>query len=286
MRVLISLCLVPVVLLFGGCWNSNPAGSDDTTPWPRGMKLIKGGTFQISGVLYNTQPVHRVTVSSFYMDLTEVTQEDYQRLMGRNPSNSTGDPRRPVEQVSWYEAVLYCNARSKRDHLDTVYYYTGYSTNESGFYTVLSGLVVNYAKNGYRLPTDAEWEYACRAGTTTDYYWGNSIDGRYCWYGANSGIIAQPVGTKLPNAWGLYDMSGNVWEWCNDWYADCSFSSSSSNNLAWPVRPFGTERVLRGGSCYTYDLPRSADRTGLEPFVDWFDVGFRCVRSGCGDSGH
>ena len=275
MRAMIFLCMVPAVLLFGGC-GKNPTGD---IPWPKGMKLIDGGTFKISGALCNAQPVDSATVSSFYMDLTEVTQEDYQALMGKNPSNYTADPRRPVNQVSWFDAVLYCNARSKRDHLDTAYYYSGISATVPGNFLVLSDINANYSKNGYRLPTDAEWEYACRAGTTTDYFWGSGINGRYCWYGANSGITAQPVGTKLPNAWGLYDMSGNVLEWCNDWYADCSFSSSSSSNLAWPVRPFGTERVLRGGSCYTYDLPRSADRTCLGPCDYWFDVGFRCVRS-------
>jgi formylglycine-generating enzyme len=283
MRNVIFLCLVPAILLLGGC-GKNPTGD---MPWPRGMKLIEGGTFQMGALYhYNAGPVHSATVSSFYMDLTEVTQEDYQALTGKNPSDYPDNPRWPVNEVSWYDAVLYCNARSKRDHLDTVYCYTKDSATTPGGFLLLSGIVANFMKNGYRLPTEAEWEYACRAGTTTNYYWGNSMDGRYCWYAANSVTMPNPVATKLPNAWGLYDMSGNVAEWCNDWYADrySSVSSIDPKGPAEPSKDYYLYRVTRGGSCYEYDSPTSVfaysgHRGGFNAYAFLFCLGFRCVRS-------
>jgi formylglycine-generating enzyme required for sulfatase activity len=252
------------MVLIPGCSKSSPTGgkTQDITPIA-GMVGIAGGTFQMgqpnpdiggADASADEQPAHTVKVSSFYMDTTEVTQGDYQTLMGVNPSSFTGDARRPVENVTWFDAVLYCNARSKRDGKDTVYSFTSISGVAGNGVYDLSGLAVDTSKHGYRLPTESEWEYACRAGSSTDYYWGRSypplttadtaaINANVVW-NINSSNGTQPVATKKPNAWGLYDMSGNVLEWCNDWYG--SYSASSQTNPAGPMS--GAYRVLRGGA--------------------------------------
>jgi formylglycine-generating enzyme required for sulfatase activity len=219
------------------------------------------------------------------MDTTEVTQVDYQALMLVNPSYFTGDSLRPVETVTWFDAVLYCNKRSKRDSLDTVYSYTSVTVTPGNGCTALGGLANDFTKNGYRLPTEAEWEYACRAGSTTDYYWGKNYpqttsadtlaieSSAVCFYNSPTGT--QPVATKKPNAWGLYDMSGNVWEWCNDWYG--SYSSGSQTDPTGPST--GTYRVLRGGSWNFNVLDLcSAARFGGAPVNRLNYNGFRCVR--------
>lgn len=260
------------------------------------MRQIPGGTFLMSadtvGQTARTvnrfgDTVHQVTISAFYMDTTEVTQADYLALIGWNPSNFTGDSLRPVEQVTWYDVVLYCNKRSKRDGLDTIYTYSDkyhcrdlyqYCFSPAYIYISLVNLTIDLSKNGYRLPTEAEWEYACKAGTTTNYYWGNSIDGNYCWYPSNSNSTTHTVATKLPNAWGLYDMSGNVWEWCNDWYGSYYNSGSQID----PTGPStGSQRSIRGGAygnCVICSGVRSAVRSGSTPDSWSISIGFRCVR--------
>jgi formylglycine-generating enzyme required for sulfatase activity len=232
------------------------------------------------------QPVHTVSFThNFYMDTSEVTQADYSSVMGVNPSYFTGDTNRPAEEVTWFDAVLYCNARSKRDGMDTVYSYSSLSGIPGNGCTGLGNLVITLARNGYRLPTEAEWEYACRAGSTADYYWGGSyppataadtaaVDTNAVWL-QNSNNSTTSVGTKQPNAMGLYDMCGNVWEWCNDWYAN--YDSNSQTDPAGPAS--GSYRVLRGGSWLSdsYSL-RSAYRGGLNPVSRSYENGFRCVR--------
>ena len=250
-----------------------------------GMVSIPGGTFQMGGTLYiSEQPVHSVKVSAFYMDATDVTQGSFQQLMGFNPSSCAGDSMRPVEMVTWFDAVLYCNTRSKHEGKDTVYLYSSL-TRDSIWCTELADVTADFSRSGYRLPTEAEWEYACRAGSTTDYYWGRNypptttadtlaIDSNAVWWN-NSLNCTQPVASKKPNAWGLYDMSGNVFQWCNDWYD--SYRSSSEPN---PVGPSsGSYRVLRGGSWRHHDIPlRSAYRNNNYPGDRYLYTGFRCVR--------
>ena len=252
--------------------------NDPAPPAPSGMVSIVGGTFQMGSTVAfsNEVPEHSVTVSAFYMDTTEVTQANYNSLMGVNPSYSTGDSLRPVEQVTWFDAVLYCNARSKRDGKDTVYSYTSITGTPGNGCTDLSGLTITMTKNGYRLPTEAEWEYACRAGTTTDYYWGADTIGNYAWYSSNSGSTTQPVAGNLANGFGLYDMSGNVWEWCNDWYSVSYYSVSPSTDPTGPTS--GSSRVERGGSAgNNVDALRSAYRNYDAPTYKFRAVGFRCV---------
>jgi formylglycine-generating enzyme required for sulfatase activity len=214
---------------------------------PGGMRLIqaKDSSFLI-GDTVNAAPVHQVNFTyDFYVDTTEVTQVDYLTLMGVNPSDHSGVTDGPVEKITWFDAVLYCNERSKRDLLDTVYSYTAITGTFGNGCSDLTGLVIDFAGNGYRLPTEAEWEYSCRAKTITEYYWGNVADVAYAWYLDNSGSTTHTVATRQPNSWGLYDMSGNVWEWCNDWYD--VYGGSTETDPTGPVTSPVAGRVARGG---------------------------------------
>ncbi|MDD5089609.1 MAG: SUMF1/EgtB/PvdO family nonheme iron enzyme, partial [Candidatus Wallbacteria bacterium] len=177
-------------------------------------------------------PVHTVEITQgFWLGKFEVTQSQWLQIQGSNPSNSVA-PNYPVESVSWNDCQL--------------------------FITNLNGL----GQGVFRLPTEAEWEYACRAGTSTEHYWGDPVDGNYLWDTNNSGGIEHNVGEKLPNAWGLYDMSGNVWEWVNDWYDSGYYSASPLQDPTGPGS--GTEKVFRSG-CYSYSDCRSARRNKLSP---------------------
>jgi formylglycine-generating enzyme required for sulfatase activity len=235
------------------------------------MVYIQGGSFTM-GSPANEQnrsgregPQHQVTLNSFYMGKYPVTQAEYQEVMGKNPSHHRGPPgtprNLPVEQVSWFDAIEYCNKRSVKEGLAPCYTVNGNS------------VTWNREANGYRLPTEAEWEYACRAGTTTPYSSGDSVD---AWYSENSGRRTNPVGEKPPNPWGLCDMHGNVLEWCWDWLGDYSAAVQTD-----PQGPdSGTSRVYRGGA-WSFDLHqlRSAFRFGNLPSLRSFIVGFRVVRS-------
>ena len=278
--------LVPLAFLIGGCAKGKKAGP----PAPEGMRLIAGGTFQMgskNAVRPDELPVHNVTVSAFYMDKTEVTQADYLALMGVNPSHFTGDPKRPVENVTWFDAVLYCNARSRRDGLEEVYSFSGVSGTVGNGCTGLGSLNVNPLRNGYRLPTEAEWEYACRAGSSVDFYWGaiwpletkadtTVIDAHAVWL-HNSNNTTARVRTKRPNGLGLYDMGGNVAEWCHDWYDGRYYSESPSADP--PGALPSVARVVRGGSWVNDAIYlRSACRSMFLPGDRDLSVGFRCVR--------
>ena len=288
-----AVCLFPAMIpasLLLSCMDSAiptspypvPNNSNLTSP---GMRAIPGGTFRMGSTVNPAeQPVHSVTVSPFLMDTTDVTQADFQSWCGYDSAHYQGNTLRPMESITWFDAVLYCNARSKRDSLDTVYSYS-LAEGGQGRCTGLDYLVIDTSKHGYRLPTEAEWEYACRAGSATDFYWGGSfppvtradtlaMDSNAVWI-HNSGSLTLPVASRKPNSWGLYDMAGNVWEWCDDWYA--GYGATAQVNPAGPSS--GIACVLRGGSCVQSDtLLRSANRTSIPPSGGSWVVGFRCVR--------
>lgn len=243
---------------------------------PPGMKSIPGGTF-IMGSEHGDpgeMPIHEVTLSPFFADSTEVTQIDYATLMHVEPwlgyegfyPGGVG-PFRPVWYITWCDAVLYCNERSKRDGLDTVYSYSAI-TGTPGDGCSLSDVEIHYDRHGYRLPTEAEWEYAARAGTTTEYYWGDdntfSVVAQYAWFDRNSGGETHPVARKIPNALGLYDIAGNVWEFCNDYETLYDWILEQTENPTGPEA--GEFRVLRGGGWYdSVSQLRSARRLSIGP---------------------
>ena len=216
---------------------------------PPGMVYVEGGSFQMgSKKSKDEKPIHTVTVSSFFMDKTEVTQAQYKKVMGKNPSHFSGCDDCPVERVSWHDATAFAQ------------------------------------KVGKRLPTEAEWEYAARGGVKTNSgssqtsYAGSNDLNSVAWYGDNSGSKTHPVAQKQANALGLYDMSGNVWEWCSDWYSDSYYSESPQNDPQGPNS--GSSRVLRGGSWFLNDsYCRVANRLRLNPVSRDNDYGFRLVRS-------
>jgi formylglycine-generating enzyme required for sulfatase activity len=209
---------------------------------------------------------HRVEITQgFYLSATEVTQAQYELVMGSNSSKFKGVDR-PLERVSWLDAVQFCNKLSVREGLAPAYRISG------------SSVTWDAMANGYRLPTEAEWEYACRAGTATAYHTGGSEAdlARAGWYSGNAGSETHPVGKKAPNAWGLYDLHGNVWEWCWDWYGEYGSGTQRDPQGA----ADGSERVIRGGS-WRNDARhcRSANRGRDDPSDAGDNLGFRVARS-------
>ena len=239
------------------------------------MLRVPGGWFEMGSAAGQADegPVHRVRVDAFLMDKYEVTQDQFRRLEISDPSHFKG-PRRPVEHATFAEVVEFCNERSLAEDLKPCYQFDA------------DGRVshCDFDADGYRLPTEAEWEYACRAGTDADRFFagGERVLGRYAWYGANAVKKTHPVGGKQPNAWGLHDMYGNVAEWCNDYYAPDYFKASPEKN---PRGPAGTRlMVVRGGAWNSSPhWCRSAARGGEDPRVHDVcftpdSLGFRCVR--------
>jgi formylglycine-generating enzyme required for sulfatase activity len=210
-------------------------------------------------------PPHRVLITRpFYLGATEVTQDQYRAVTGANPSYFRGSDDLPVENVSWDEAVAFCNRLSEREGLKPYY--------ESGTWGPSGG-------DGYRLPTEAEWEYACRAGSRARFNFGDNEAnlGEYAWFERNSYGKTHPVGHKRPNAFGLYDMHGNVWEWCWDGYEKTYYANSPGADPPGPSQ--AAHRVIRGGSWSRYQLLcRSARRNWKGPDLGDNFLGFRVAR--------
>jgi formylglycine-generating enzyme required for sulfatase activity len=221
--------------------------------------LIPSGTFMMGSPedepgRSTMETLHQVTISKpFYMQTTEVTQKQWEKVMGNNPSYFQGDENLPVEQVSWNDVQEFIRKLNKMEGNDK-----------------------------YRLPTEAQWEYACRAGSSTMYCFGNDPGrlGEYAWYDENSGNVTHAVGQKKPNAWGLYDMYGNVWEWVQDWGGSGDYPSGHVTDPTGPSS--GPSRVFRGGSgvdC-TGSCCRTAFRAGDRPDSRyWKSVGFRLIKA-------
>ncbi len=221
------------------------------------MRLMPEGNFVMgsSGMEADRQndegPQHQVTITkSFYLGIYEVTQMQWEAVMGTRPSCFGYVAMNPVESISWDDCQKFIA-----------------KLNTLGIGT-------------FRLPTEAEWEYACKAGSTTRFPWGDDPEytklGEYAWYDANSAQKLHPVGQKKPNAWGLYDMHGNVWEWCSDWYG--SYSDMNQTDPTGAVT--GSNRVKRGGSWRNFPkYCRAADRDYGTPADAYDSLGFRLVRT-------
>ncbi len=268
---LLGVAMLLLVALEGTSPRPRPGPQKIKTKLGIEMVLLPGGEFWMGNARggADEKPVHKVKVSAFYMDTHLVTQQQYERLMRENPARWK-NPQNPVEEVRWSDAVRYLNARSRAEGLEPCY--------------DLRTWTCDFTANGYRLPTEAEWEYACRAGTKTLYFFGDEASklGLFAWFKANSGGRPRPVGTKLPNPWGLYDILGNVWEWCNDLYQPDYYKESPAVNPKGPSK--GNARVLRGG-CWDSEAKHctSSYRHKADPgYADacfGYDIyGFRAVR--------
>ncbi len=254
------------------------------------MIVVPAGSFQMGSDDHEADegPRHEVQLSSFLMDQFEVTHDLFVKAQLPNPSRWQDDSRKPVERVRWREAKLYCNERSLMEGLMPCY-------DEAK-----PGWPCDFAANGYRLPTEAEWEYACRAGTMTAYSFGDDPKKLrdYAWFADNSDDKYHKVGSKKPNPWGLFDMHGNVSEWCLDGYVAKTYSRLAEGKVT--LRPLVQPtslypRVARGGSWQDdAELLRSAARISSNedwkmqdpqvPQSMWYHtdaqfVGFRVIRT-------
>ena len=245
-------CLMLFAMAGTGCSETKEPPTTLAVDLDGGVKLdlvlIPAGSFTMGDApAHKHIPAHKVTITKpFYLGKYEVTQEQWEAVMGSNPSHFKS-PKNPVEQVSWDDCQQF--------------------------------LVKLNAKSGgqgskFVLPTEAQWEYACRAGSTGKFCFGGDETqlSEYAWYYENSGNRTHPVGEKQPNAWGLYDMHGTIWEWCQDWYGD--YGAEAVDDPNGPTK--GSIRVYRGGSWNSSaTLCRSAYHSGFQPFNRFNRLGFR-----------
>jgi formylglycine-generating enzyme required for sulfatase activity len=287
-RIVSLISLVAGLSLLCSCGKSGPADSSQAknaipaTPFDvvtaSGVEMVylPGGEFMMGSSQGNADeaPVHKVRLTSFLMDKLPVTHEMFVKVQLPDPSHWQDNPKDPVERVRWRDAKQYCNERSLLEGLKPCY-------NEK---TV--DWECDYSAGGYRLPTEAEWEFACRAGTDGPYDFGPPDKLRqYAWFADNSEEKAHPVGQKKPNLWGLYDMYGNVSEWCEDVYSPTYYQESAADDPHGPPSPGkDVKRVMRGGSWKASTAVcrasfRQGQRTGDTDACFYTDFcGFRCVR--------
>jgi sulfatase modifying factor 1 len=257
------LCMLILLLFF-----STISGFSAREVSP-GMVLVKGGAFRMGSneIFSNEEPVHAVTLNNFYIGKFEVSQKEWKAVMGDNPSLFRGD-NNPVDMVTWYDAIEYCNKRSETEGWTPCY------TREGDVVTW------NFDADGYRLPTEAEWEYACRGGEKSrNYkYSGSDNSDEVAWYEENSGDRTHPVGVKKPNELGIYDMSGNAWEWCWDRYDESYNKNSPPGNPSGPSK--GNNRSYRGGSVSGWEeWLRSTARFSIPPQFKNYIMGFRVAKN-------
>jgi formylglycine-generating enzyme required for sulfatase activity len=286
--VLLGMCAA-----LSGCERQTPdAATGSTSSDPQGkaaggqaktldtkcgpIVLVAAGEFSMGTDQGNPDeaPAHKVRLSAFWMDANEVTHEMFTKVQLPDPSHWQDDPRKPVERVRWRDAKRFCNERSLLEGLTPCY-------NEK-----TPDWDCNYSASGYRLPTEAEWEYACRAGTDSPYDFGTPDKLRqYAWFGENSDQKTHQVGQKRPNPLGLYDLYGNVSEWCEDVYSPTYYRESPATDPHGPASPGkDVKRVIRGGSWKSSPDQcratfRQGERTGDTDACFSTDFcGFRCVR--------
>jgi formylglycine-generating enzyme required for sulfatase activity len=263
------------------------------------LSLIPAGEFQMgfeTGAPYE-RPRHKVQITKpYYLGVYEVTQEEFKKVTGRSPSvfSPTGfaklveglnTQRFPVENITWFDAVDFCNRLSEKEKLASFYELSDVKMEGKA---IKGASVRILGGEGYRLPTEAEWEFACRGGTETEYFFGNTCDGSQANVDGSNPFGVEAAGPYLKrtttvgsypgNAFGLFDMHGNVWEWCQDWYGADYYSKTPVVDPQGP--PTGTERVDRGsGSINTASDARSTIRSHRDPSTRILRVGFRVARS-------
>jgi len=259
------ILVIFTVLIVMGC--SESSTEPEIVSIEREMLLVTGGSFEMGNDQAdgnaNEYPQHAVSVGSFYMSNREVTQGEFTALMGNIPADRYGiGDNYPVYQVTWEMALEYCNLLSEQEGLTPCYN--------------LANSTCNWSADGYRLPTEAEWEFAVKGGSENVYPGSDDIND-VAWYYYNSDNQAHEVALKAPNALGFYDMSGNVWEWCWDYYSDSYYSRSETNNPHGPS--MGERRVVRGG-CWFSDMYSCccSFRSVCQSYGSCY-IGFRVVRN-------
>ncbi len=254
------------------------------------MVSVAGGKFMMGSEdnENNEKPLHQVSIGGFSMLRTEVTQDVYKIVMGENYSHFKGK-RLPVEEVSWYDAVIFCNRLSILSGREPVYSLDG-STDPEEWGDVprindvqenkdkWDSVICDFSKNGYRLPTEAEWEYAAGSAEEDEVfvYSGSSLISDVAWNRDTEETKTYEAARKAPNALGLYDMSGNVWEWCWDWYGN--YNTNDRDNPKGAAPDITGRRIRRGGSILSDEkFCRNANRASSEPSLRGIDLGFRVV---------
>ena len=255
-----------------------------------GMKLrrIPGGRFYMGShdsdkyLRNNEHPQHRVIIpSNFFIGVYPVTQKQFQDLLEYNPSIVIDNEDCPVDSVTWFSAIEFCNKMSEAESLTP--YYSLKAVRRRVNNSIENANVSILGGDGYRLPTEAEWEYACRAGSITPWCFGDQVldVGEYAWFYDNSLMETHPVGHRKPNSWGLFDMHGNVMEWCYDWYNESQYQQYAEEETENPAGPTsGTAKVLRGGAWqFGAEATRCAYRNSSTPDAVAGVIGFRICRN-------